>query len=131
MLKLHYHVVSIVSRVLNDAPAKKYDLEAWFPTSKTYRELVWCLNYTDYLSRKLEIKYGHNKSNEQIKQYCYLLNSTFTPIQMTLCCMLDNYQREDGVEMPKVFMLFPQPRHLLLDQQNSLHHIKDTKMKEQ
>lgn len=41
-------VVNIVSGALNDAAAKKYDLEAWFPASKTYRELVSCSNCTDY-----------------------------------------------------------------------------------
>ncbi|KAK1433870.1 hypothetical protein QVD17_10788 [Tagetes erecta] len=32
--------VNVVSGALNDAAAKKYDLEAWFPASNTYRELV-------------------------------------------------------------------------------------------
>lgn len=41
-------VVNIVSGELNNAAAKKYDLEAWFPSSKTYRELVSCSNCTDY-----------------------------------------------------------------------------------
>lgn len=41
-------VVNIVSGELNNAAAKKYDLEAWFPASKKYRELVSCSNCTDY-----------------------------------------------------------------------------------
>ena len=47
-LGLPYRVVNIVSGELNNAAAKKYDLEAWFPASKTYRELVSCSNCTDY-----------------------------------------------------------------------------------
>ncbi|GJX85340.1 putative reverse transcriptase domain-containing protein [Tanacetum coccineum] len=43
-LKLPYHVVAIVSGALNDVAAMKYDLEAWFPASATYRELVSCSN---------------------------------------------------------------------------------------
>ena len=54
-LKLPYQIVAIVSGALNDAAAKKYDLEAWFPASNTYRELVSCSNCTDYQSRRLEI----------------------------------------------------------------------------
>ena len=53
--------MSIVSGALNDAAAKKYDLEAWFPASSTFRELVSCSNCTDYQSRKLEIRYGQKK----------------------------------------------------------------------
>lgn len=47
-LKLPYRVVAIVSGALNDAAAKKYDLEAWFPGYDAYRELVSCSNCTDY-----------------------------------------------------------------------------------
>ena len=38
----------MVSGELNNAAAKKYDLEAWFPASRAYRELVSCSNCTDY-----------------------------------------------------------------------------------
>ncbi|KAL6774475.1 TSS2 [Auxenochlorella protothecoides x Auxenochlorella symbiontica] len=47
-LDLPYRVVNIVSGELNNAAAKKYDLEAWFPASQTYRELVSCSNCLDY-----------------------------------------------------------------------------------
>ncbi|PSS21313.1 Serine--tRNA ligase [Actinidia chinensis var. chinensis] len=106
MLKLPYQIVAIVSGALNDAAAKKYDLEAWFPASNTYRELVSCSNCTDYQSRRLEIRYGQKKSNEQAKQYVHLLNSTLTATERTMCCILENYQREDGVEIPEVLQGF-------------------------
>ncbi|KAF2310175.1 hypothetical protein GH714_007068 [Hevea brasiliensis] len=65
MLNIPYQVVAIVSGALNDAAAKKYDLEAWFPASQTYRELVSCSNCTDYQSRRLEIRYGQKKDNQR------------------------------------------------------------------
>ncbi|XP_048432847.1 serine--tRNA ligase [Pyrus x bretschneideri] len=105
-LGLPYHIVSIVSGALNDAAAKKYDLEGWFPASQTYRELVSCSNCTDYQSRKLEIRYGQKKSNEQTKQYVHLLNSTLTATERTVCCILENYQTEEGVNVPKVLQPF-------------------------
>ncbi|PWA61360.1 Seryl-tRNA synthetase [Artemisia annua] len=101
-LKLPYQVVAIVSGALNDAAAKKYDLEAWFPASATYRELVSCSNCTDYQSRKLEIRFGQKKGNDQIKQYCHLLNSTLTATERTLCCILETYQTAEGVNIPEV-----------------------------
>ena len=39
-LGIPYRVVNIVSGALNDAAAKKYDLEAFFPGSGAFRELV-------------------------------------------------------------------------------------------
>lgn len=47
-LGLPYQVVAIVSGALNNAAAKKYDLEAWFPFQGEYKELVSCSNCTDY-----------------------------------------------------------------------------------
>lgn len=55
-LGLPYRVVNICSGALNNAAARKFDLEAWFPASKTYRELVSCSNCTDYQSRRLEVR---------------------------------------------------------------------------
>ena len=57
-LGLPYRVVNIVSGELNNAAAKKYDLEAWFPGGKAYRELVSCSNCTDYQSRNLEVRFS-------------------------------------------------------------------------
>ncbi|XP_071736676.1 serine--tRNA ligase-like [Rutidosis leptorrhynchoides] len=102
MLKLPYRVVSIVSGALNDAASKKYDLEAWFPASQKYRELVSCSNTTDYQSRELEIRYGYKEGTEHTKKYCHLLNSTLTATQRTICCILENYQTEEGVAVPQV-----------------------------
>lgn len=105
-LNIPYQIVSIVSGALNDAAAKKYDLEGWFPASKTYRELVSCSNCTDYQSRKLEIRYGQKKKNDNTKQYVHLLNSTLTATERTICCILENGQKEDGVEIPEALRPF-------------------------
>nr|POE98116.1 serine--trna ligase [Quercus suber] len=106
MLNLPYQVVSIVSGALNDAAAKKYDLEAWFPASQTYRELVSCSNCTDYQARRMETRYGQKKSNEQTKKYVHLLNSTLVATERTMCCIIENYQKEDGVEIPEALQEF-------------------------
>lgn len=60
-LKIPYQVISIVAGALNNAAAKKYDLEAYFPFQGEYKELVSCSNCTDYQCRELEIRYGVKK----------------------------------------------------------------------
>lgn len=100
-LNIPYHVVNIVSGELNDAAAKKYDLEAWFPSSKTFRELVSCSNCTDFQARRLEIRHGApQKGPEKKKSYCHLLNSTLTATERSLCCVLENWQTPDGLVVP-------------------------------
>ncbi|KAL2917548.1 Cytosolic seryl-tRNA synthetase [Polyrhizophydium stewartii] len=101
-LGLPYHVVSIVSGALNNAAAKKYDLEAWFPFQGTYKELVSASNCTDYQSRELEIRFGAKKANDQTKRYVHCLNATLTATERTICCILENYQTETGVVVPEV-----------------------------
>jgi hypothetical protein len=35
-----------------------------------------------------------------------MLNSTLTATERTLCCILENYQKEGGVEVPKVLQAY-------------------------
>lgn len=110
-----YRVVCIVSGELNDAAVKKYDLEAWFPGQQTYRELVSCSNCTDYQARGVETrcgvkKSGKNQDNDDAMNarasYVHMLNSTLCATGRGICCLLENYQTEDGVKVPDVLVPF-------------------------
>lgn len=105
-LGIPYHVVAIVSGELNNAAAKKYDLEAWFPGQEDgkgkYRELVSCSNCTDYQARAMKTKYGYEKDGA----YCHMLNSTLCATERALCCLVENYQEEGGVRVPRVLVPF-------------------------
>ncbi|KAL8996766.1 MAG: hypothetical protein Q9169_003789 [Polycauliona sp. 2 TL-2023] len=101
-LGLPYQVVAIVSGALNNAAAKKYDLEAWFPFQGEYKELVSCSNCTDYQSRALEIRYGTKTAIESKKKHVHALNATLCATERALCCILENYQSETGVKVPEV-----------------------------
>lgn len=103
-LNLPYRVVVIVSGALNDAASKKYDLEAWFPNTQEYRELVSCSNCTDFQSKRLGIRCGFSTGKE--KKFVHMLNSTLVATERTLCCILENYQTEDGVNVPDILQPF-------------------------
>lgn len=100
-LGVPYRVVAIVSGALNNAAAKKYDLEAWFPFQGEYKELVSCSNCTDYQSRNLEIRYGAKLQTEIRKKYVHALNSTLCATERALCCLLENFQTEEGFNVPE------------------------------
>ncbi len=103
-LKIPYRIVSIVSSALNDNASLKYDLEAWFPGSDTYRELVSCTNCLDYQARKLNARYGVHGDSES-RMFCHTLNSTAIATERTICCILENYQQPDGtVKVPEVLI---------------------------
>ncbi len=71
-LELPYRVVCIVSGALNNAAAKKWDIEAWFPNSAAFRELVSASNCLDYQVRA-NIKCYSTYIYYYI--YTYLMNS--------------------------------------------------------
>ena len=37
--------------------SKTYDIEAWLPAQKKYREIVSCSNCIDYQARRLKVRY--------------------------------------------------------------------------
>ncbi|KAL0457325.1 UNVERIFIED_CONTAM: Serine--tRNA ligase, cytoplasmic [Sesamum latifolium] len=78
----------------------------FLPASKKYTELVSCSNCTDYQSTRLEVRHGQKKSNDKDKEYVHMLNSTLTATERTMCCILENNQKEDGVEIPEVLRGF-------------------------
>ena len=112
-----YRVVCIVSGALNDAAVKKYDLEAWFPGQGAYRELVSCSNCTDFQARGVGARCGQKKTatgekltkEEMLKDtasYVHFLNSTLCATGRGICCLLENYQEENGVRVPEVLVPF-------------------------
>lgn len=105
-LGIPYRVVNIVSGALNNAAAMKYDLEAYFPGSQAYRELVSVSNCTDYQSRRLQVRYGQTKKMSGQTEYVHMLNGTLCAVTRCLCCILENYQTKDGIKVPKVLQEF-------------------------
>jgi len=107
-LGIPYRIVNIVSGALNDAASKKYDLEAWFPGSKAFRELVSCSNCLDYQARRLETRFGTTgkvkggpQTQQGGKKYVHMLNSTLTATERTICCIIENYQTPEGIVVPE------------------------------
>jgi len=104
-----YRVVCLVSGELNDAAVKKYDLEAWFPGQQQYRELVSCSNCTDYQARGVGARCGSKKAGKGLEDrasFVHFLNSTLCATGRGICCLLENYQTEDGVKIPEVLVPF-------------------------
>ncbi|GAA5896011.1 hypothetical protein JCM6882_005585 [Rhodosporidiobolus microsporus] len=100
-LGLPYQLISIVSGALNNAAAKKYDLEAWFPHQGEYKELVSVSNCTDYQSRALEVRCGVKKQGDTKKVYVHMLNGTLCATERAMCCLVENYQTPEGLMIPE------------------------------
>ncbi|MGB9660295.1 MAG: serine--tRNA ligase, partial [Nitrososphaerales archaeon] len=53
LLKIPYRIMNVCMGDLGTVAAKKYDLEAWLPGQRKYREMVSCSNCLDYQARRL------------------------------------------------------------------------------
>merc|ERR1719328_833733 len=104
LLGIPYRVVCICSGALNNAAAKKLDLEAWFPGGENgaFRELVSCSNCLDYQARRLRVRYGQTKKMNQSTEYCHMLNGTMCAVTRVICVILELNQTETGVKVPDV-----------------------------
>ena len=64
-LGLPYRVVNIAAGDLSSAAAKKYDIEAWFPSQERYREITSSSNTTDYQARRSGIATAPARSSSR------------------------------------------------------------------
>jgi seryl-tRNA synthetase len=107
-LELPYRVVNVAAGDLGAAAAKKYDVEAWFPSQSRYREITSCSNTTDYQARRLKVRYRANGGTEPV----HTLNGT-AATDRWLLAVLENHQREDGsVAVPEPLWAYGAPREL-------------------
>jgi seryl-tRNA synthetase len=107
-LGLPYRVMNIAVGDLGAPAAKKYDIEAWFPTQQRYREITSCSNTTDYQARRLNIRFRRDGKLE----FAHTLNGTGATARALLSVM-ENFQDERGVvTVPEVLRRYGAPATL-------------------
>ena len=88
-LGLPYRVLNIAAGDLSASAAKRYDIEAWFPSQDRYREITSCSNTTDYQARRLGTRFRRNGKPETP----HTLNGTAATGRWALA-ILENFQGE-------------------------------------
>ncbi|WP_029430223.1 serine--tRNA ligase [Blastococcus sp. URHD0036] len=92
-IELPYRVVDIAAGDLGTSAARKFDIEAWFPSQGTYRELTSTSDCTTFQARRLNIRY---RDDDGKPQTAATLNGTLCAIARTIACLLEVHQRADG-----------------------------------
>jgi seryl-tRNA synthetase len=104
-LGVPYRVVNIAAGELGASAAKKYDIEAWFPGQKRYRELTSTSNTTDYQARRLGIRTRREGRLEHVAT----LNGTAVTAR-TMIALMENFQDASGsVSVPEPLWEFGAP----------------------
>ena len=91
-LEIPYRVVDVCTGDLGASAAKKYDIEAWIPSQKKYREVTSCSNTTDFQARRLNMR----TKNEDGNIILHTLNGTALAVGRILIALLENNQQSDG-----------------------------------
>ena len=99
-LVIPHRVVELCSGDTGFMAAKTFDLEAWLPGQRKYREMASASNVTDFQSRRLRIRYREKQSEPTV--LVHTLNSSAV-VTRTLVALVENFQQKDGsIRIPKV-----------------------------
>jgi seryl-tRNA synthetase len=105
LLGLPYRTVALCTGDLGFSAAKTYDIEAWLPSQKTYREISSCSNCEGFQARRANIKFRQDGTGKA--EHVHTLNGSGLAVGRTLIAILENYQQEDGsVLIPEALQPF-------------------------
>jgi seryl-tRNA synthetase len=102
-LEIPYRLVRIAAGDLGQSAYKKFDIEYWSPTDKSYRELMSCSNVTDYQARRLNIR--HKNAEDKI-EFVHTLNGTAAAFSRVCIALIENCQAGENVKIPEVLQSF-------------------------
>ena len=91
-LELPFRVIDVATGDLGSSASRKFDCEAWIPSSNEYRELTSTSNCTEFQARRLKIRTrAGDKTN-----YVATLNGTLLAVTRTIVALLENHQQKDS-----------------------------------
>ena len=99
-LELPYRVVANSTGDMGFNKVKMNDVEAWFPSENTYRELGSCSSIGQFQARRTNTRYRENATGDV--KFVATLNNTGIALPRALVPVIENHQNADGsVNIPK------------------------------
>ena len=103
LLKLPYRVLDLCAKDLTFTSARTYDIEVYSPGTRAWLEVSSVGLFTDYQSRRSQIRY---KEGKQIF-YAHTLNGSGLATPRVLAALLENYHIDKGkVKVPKALIKY-------------------------
>lgn len=93
LLGLPYRTIVLSTGDMGFSATKTYDIEVWFPSQDTYREISSCSNCLDFQARRAKIRYRDPKGKNE---FAHTLNGSGLAVGRTVAAILENYQQVDG-----------------------------------
>ncbi len=101
-LEIPYRTIVNHAGDLGLGQVKKYDIELWVPSEKTYREISSASYFHDFQTRRLNVRYRDTSGK---LSFAHSLNCTAMPTPRILIALLENHQQEDGsIKLPQALI---------------------------
>ena len=98
-LEIPYQVLLLSSGDMGFSAEKTYDIEAWIPSEKKYREISSCSSCGTFQARRMGAKYKSESGND----FVGTLNGSGLAVGRLMIALLENNQNEDGsINIPHV-----------------------------
>ena len=102
-MEIPYRVIDVASGDLGSSANRKFDIEAWIPTQKAYREVTSTSNCAEFQARRLNIRFKDSDGTKVVAT----LNGTLVAIPRMIVAILENHQNADGsVNVPEALQPF-------------------------
>jgi seryl-tRNA synthetase len=102
-MEIPYRIIDVASGDLGSSANRKFDIEAWIPTQKAYREVTSTSNCAEFQARRLNIRFKDSDGTKAVAT----LNGTLVAIPRMIVAILENHQNADGsVNVPQALQPF-------------------------
>ena len=91
-LEIPYQVILLSTGDMGFSAEKTYDIEAWIPSEKKYREISSCSSCGSFQARRMAAKYKTHDGND----FVGTLNGSGLAVGRLMIALLENNQNEDG-----------------------------------
>ena len=101
-LKLPYRILRLCGGDLTFASALTYDFEVFSGAQERWLEVSSISNFETYQSNRLKLRFKNSNGKNEL---AHTLNGSSLALPRILASILENYQTEDGIKIPKVLIL--------------------------
>lgn len=105
-LEIPFRTVVLCSGDTGFGARKTYDIEAWLPGQKTYREISSCSNCWDFQARRMNARF--KGKGEKQTRFVHTLNGSGVAVGRALIAVMENYYdpSDGGVFVPDVLKAY-------------------------
>ncbi|MFM1874433.1 MAG: serine--tRNA ligase [Bacteroidota bacterium] len=98
-LGLHYRVLRLCGGDLGFTSALTFDMEVWSGGQDRWLEVSSVSNFETFQANRLKLRY---RKGDDKPQLAHTLNGSALALPRIMAALLENYQTENGIEIPEV-----------------------------